>query len=465
MSGEVPANATGNVRSGMPPVHPAADEFPLIEGEEFSDLVADIKANGQREPCWMWRGQLLDGRNRWRACAELGIAPKTRDFTGDETAAIDLVVSLNIKRRHLDDTQRKCIAVALEALFAKALAEKKGAALAARRGPDGKVNSAPKEGNSPQLVREPQARDLAARAVNVEPRGVQDAKRVLRDAPDIFALAKSGKVNMSEAKKLAALPEPDRKEAVAAVEQKRARNVTAAVQEVKTRRAREELAAKAKDVTEIHAHRVLCGDAVEQLRQLPDKSAHCCITDPPYGIDTHRTRKGGHDYADGDEYALKLLDDVCTELARVLTDDAHLYVFSGYTHVQSFKEIIGKHFEVQDNPIIWVKDRHTMCDFSQWYASKHEYVIFARRGSKRPLAAKCSVDVIECAREPGPHSAAKPTALLRQLVENSTVPGETVIDPFVGSGRTMQAAKACGRNSIGIELDPPTAAAAQGSVA
>ena len=59
-------------------IHPAAEAFPLLAGDELDDLVEDIRRNGQVEPIVFVGGQLLDGRNRVVACERLGIRPPTR---------------------------------------------------------------------------------------------------------------------------------------------------------------------------------------------------------------------------------------------------------------------------------------------------------------------------------------------------------------------------------------------------
>ena len=85
--------------------HPLAEIFPLIEGDDFNSLVADIKANGLIEPIVVFEDLILDGRNRYRACQAAGVEPAFRPFTGDDPSAY--VISANLQRRHLNVEQRR----------------------------------------------------------------------------------------------------------------------------------------------------------------------------------------------------------------------------------------------------------------------------------------------------------------------------------------------------------------------
>ena len=79
--------------------HPLADIFPLIEGAEFDELIADIKANGLLEPIVVHEEMILDGRNRYRACLAAGVEPTLTPFRGDDPVAF--VISANLRLPHL----------------------------------------------------------------------------------------------------------------------------------------------------------------------------------------------------------------------------------------------------------------------------------------------------------------------------------------------------------------------------
>ena len=94
--------------------HPLANIFPLIEGQEFKELVDSIKTNGLREPIVTYEHMILDGRNRARACEVAGVDPRFVPFEDDDPAAF--VIDANLHRRHVTTEQkRELIAKVLKA--------------------------------------------------------------------------------------------------------------------------------------------------------------------------------------------------------------------------------------------------------------------------------------------------------------------------------------------------------------
>lgn len=88
-------------------LHPLCTLFPRVHGVEFENLKADIKENGLTHPIVIHEGMILDGGNRYRACVELGIEPKTVPFNGGSIVAF--VLSSNLHRRHLTPGQQAAI--------------------------------------------------------------------------------------------------------------------------------------------------------------------------------------------------------------------------------------------------------------------------------------------------------------------------------------------------------------------
>ena len=171
-------------------VHPAAEIFPMLNAEELDALALDIKANGLQQPIVMWEGLLLDGRNRLAACAICGVEPSFKQYEGN--SPVTFVISANIKRRQLDASQRACVAVEIEPMFA----------VEAKKRYDETVGRPSKqsEANLPQIKskRKDQARDHAAKVVSVSPRMMQYAKEIEVKNPEAFERIKAGTIKVSE---------------------------------------------------------------------------------------------------------------------------------------------------------------------------------------------------------------------------------------------------------------------------
>ena len=159
--------------------HPLANIFPLMAADEYVALKSDIRQYGLREAIWILDGQILDGRNRFKACQEVGVTPLLKEYQGDDPAAF--VVSLNLKRRHLSESQRAMVAAKL-------------ANMPAHRPSDKSANLQTSQAEAASLL-------------NVSPRSVATAKKVEEQAePELAEAVASGQVSVSAAAVITELP-------------------------------------------------------------------------------------------------------------------------------------------------------------------------------------------------------------------------------------------------------------------
>jgi len=178
-------------------LHPACALFPPLPEEQLCALADDIKARGQLEPIEIWQGRIIDGRNRWLACEKAGVRPITRDYeAADEAEVISEIVSRNLKRRHLSETERARLGSKLVGMYEEAAsARKKGGQF----GVYGARRSATTDEGEP-ASKPARASESAARDVNVSPRMVQQARTLDRHAtPELQALVDAGEVKLSPA--------------------------------------------------------------------------------------------------------------------------------------------------------------------------------------------------------------------------------------------------------------------------
>jgi len=182
--------------------HPAADIFPLLVGDHFEQLKEDIARNGQRLPIQIWEGQIIDGRNRARACRELGIRPRyelLRELP--EESPVQYVLALNLRRRHLSPGQRALVAARTRQYFDE------GARLrrARKRDPE----RFPEVGCG-------DARDQAGATVGVSGRSVDYATKVLSyGAPEVIDACEQGQIPIATAARLVQLPHDKQRAAIA----------------------------------------------------------------------------------------------------------------------------------------------------------------------------------------------------------------------------------------------------------
>lgn len=174
--------------------HEYANLFPMLQGEALAALKEDIREHGVREPVVFYDGTILDGRNRYTCAVELGIDFPREDFEGMDPLAF--VISHNLHRRHLTESQRASIA-----------------ARAANMGQGYRSDARP----SANLQKVPLSQQAAAKMLNVSPRSVADANKVHSKAPEeIIQAVDDGRMSVSLAARVADLPDEAKADVISA---------------------------------------------------------------------------------------------------------------------------------------------------------------------------------------------------------------------------------------------------------
>ena len=177
-------------------IHPAADLFPMVEGNEFRELCADVKERGLAQPITIWTdGTLLDGRNRLMACYETNQEVVLDRYEGNDPVQFSL--SANLHRRHLSEGQRAVVALKVRQMVQPAAKERQREA-GEQFGKGAKVSADRREPiATPAEHRKSTAQ--AAKAVGASTRSVEKAARVERSAPDLLPQVQAGTMALDRA--------------------------------------------------------------------------------------------------------------------------------------------------------------------------------------------------------------------------------------------------------------------------
>ena len=244
--------------------------------------------------------------------------------------------------------------------------------------------------------------------------------------------------------------------------------------------------------------RILLGDCLERLGELPDGSVDLVFADPPYNLQLDRellrpnnTVVDGVDaawdkflsFADYDRFCRAWL----SECRRVLKPDGALWVIGSYHNIFRLGAALQDlGFWVQ-NDVIWRKINPMPNFRGKRFTNAHETLIWAGRDRKSRVtfnyaAMKAGNEDVQMRSDwlfpicSGPerlkddggrkaHPTQKPEALLHRILLASTHPGEVVLDPFFGTGTTGAVARRLGRRFIGVERDADYARAAEERIA
>ncbi len=234
------------------------------------------------------------------------------------------------------------------------------------------------------------------------------------------------------------------------------------------------------DLIELGQHRLLCGDSTNPAhvsRLLGEEVPPVMVTDPPYGVEYDAAWRNDQKGLGNTEAVGKVLNDDKFDWreAWTLFPGSAAYVWHAAVHhsaVQESLQVAGFGVRAQ---IVWVKSRFAIS--RGHYHWQHEPCIYAERGDEPPDIVyehelslyvvrtgkssnwqgdrkQSTVWEIDSVKMETTHSTQKPVECMRRPVINNSKIGESVYDPFLGSGTTMIACEIEGRRCFGIELSP-----------
>lgn len=435
--------------------HPFAELLPMMSDQEYAALKADVLATGKfTDRATIYQGKILDGRNRNRVSVETGIPLPTRQFDGDDAAAVAFVYSRSV-HRNLNDTQKACAALRFKPHFEKL-------AISRMKTRGSGTGSGGKNG---------EARDHAGELFGVSGRYLSDAQAVLEADPKLFQACFEGREFLSRARRIIARDH-------------KSRQLKAALRRLPP------AAEEGKD------WKVIAGDCIEALEAMPARSARLVFADPPYNIGIDYGRGTRADLLPEDAFAA-WCDRWIGECARILADDGAIFLMiSGYWLADAEMILRGACDSPsmhRRNVIVWHEtfgnynpENFTECWRPILYYTKSrtdfvwhgDQVLIpsdrqakyndarASAGGKVPSNVWTFPRLVDNAAERMPGFPTQvPQALIERIVLAASDPGDLVVDPFTGSGTTGAAAVRHHRRFLGMELEKRNVAFARARIA
>lgn len=333
--------------------HPLANIFPLLEGASFDELVADIKSNGLTDSIVLHEdGSILDGRNRYRACIAAEVDARMEMFHGADPLAF--VISKNLKRRHLNESQRAYVAARLTTL-------QHGGDRRSDQFAEARVASAnlPLETETPVEITQSRAAEL----LNVSERSVRDAVRVRDQATaELQRAVERGHLAVSAAVKAVALAEDTQRMIAEEAEAGRA-NVVRTVIKRESRVSRER-------------------DLGEKQVALPNKKYGVVLADPEW---KHKawSEETGEDRSAGHHYPLSETEIIASRPVVEITDrDCILFLWATASMLEHALVVMAAWGFTYKSHFIWAKDRVGRArGMGRWLSDEHELLLIGTRGS------------------------------------------------------------------------------------
>ena len=355
--------------------HPIADIFPLLSETELKVLADDIKENGLQVPITLFDGHILDGRNRYQACLMANVKPTFVEYTGDNP--VQYVVSTNLHRRHLNESQRAMVAARIANTTWGG--DRKS-----------KCHLAPCSERTNQE---------AAELLNVSERSVKRAAKVKNNAiPEVIQAVESGQIPVSLAADIADAP-PEKQKEVIAKDDKKA--ILAASKEIRRTMAEER-----------HNRRtVAVNEAIARNKPLDGSLGTFAViyADPPWQYDSSESDSRVIE----NQYPTMTLDEICNlDVASITHEDAVLFLWTTSPKLkEAFRVLEAWGFDYR-TCAVWDKEKTGM---GYYFRQQHELLLVATKGKlPTPLPETRPPSVIRFPR--GEHSQ-KPEVVYLMIEE------------------------------------------------
>ena len=228
--------------------------------------------------------------------------------------------------------------------------------------------------------------------------------------------------------------------------------------------------------------KAICGDTIEELKKLGDKTVDLIVTDPPYNL--NKDYGNNQDKLEFDEY-LKFSREWLKEADRVLKDNGSIFIFMGMRYVSYIYEILENDLGYTFNS--WITWFYTQgIGKTKGFSSRHDDILYFTKHPKKftfnledvrvPQKFYRSVNNMRganpgnvwefshmhyCNKNRQNHPTQKPEGIYERIILAASNEGDTVLDPFVGSGTALRVCQQTNRNCIGIDINPDYIAMAE----
>jgi N6-adenosine-specific RNA methylase IME4/ParB-like chromosome segregation protein Spo0J len=312
-------------------IHELCSLFPLMPQDQFDALADDMRANGQRNPITLYEGKILDGRHRYKACINLGLEPLITHFEGED--ALGFVISHNLTRRHLDESQRAMIAAKL-ANLKDGQRKSSGASIGAPRTEVSQIDAANKMG--------------------VGRMSVQRAKKVLdKGTPELAQAVESGQIAVSVAAKIAEM-EPEQQAQIIA--------------DPKPEQAIKKVARQEKE-------QALADRTIQQSLQATTKLYGVIYADPPWKYETFS--ENGMDRSADNHYPTMSMFDMLA-MSIPAADNCVMFMWATVPMLPEAIDLMSTWGFDYKSHICWIKDR---IGTGYWTRNKHELLLIGTKGN------------------------------------------------------------------------------------